>query len=96
MGPPRFNENIIDRILSPPYVTANPSVRFVDLEAVWDQKPIVMLYSDGVDYLVNCCRYLYPFRKAQLVASRTIAVLLQDEVDDGVEQLHEDVNQIWW
>ncbi|KAI0324651.1 protein serine/threonine phosphatase 2C [Cubamyces sp. BRFM 1775] len=43
----------VDRVVSPPYVIAEPSVRFVDLEPVWGADPILVLHSDGVDSLVE-------------------------------------------
>ncbi|TFK93950.1 protein serine/threonine phosphatase 2C [Polyporus arcularius HHB13444] len=87
LGSPSMRNHTIRRIRTPPYVTADPSVCFVDLQAFWDQKPIIMIYSDGVDNLINQCRYLNPFRETDIIPARAISVLLQDEVDDDVEEL---------
>ncbi|KAI0749460.1 protein serine/threonine phosphatase 2C [Daedaleopsis nitida] len=87
LGHTRVKEGLSDRIVSPPYAIASPSMRFVDLAVVWDQKPIIMLYTDGVDNLVNHCKYLAPWRGSGIVPSRALAVLLQDEVDNTVEKL---------
>ncbi len=87
LGSPSMRNHTIRRIRTPPYVTADPSVCFVDLQAFWDQKPIIMIYSDGVDTLINQCRYLNPFRETDIIPARAISVLLQDEVDDDVEEL---------
>ena len=87
VGKPRVKESFIDRIISPPYLTADPSVCFVDLEPLWHLNPFLMLYSDGVDNLVNHCKYLTPWRSSYVVPSRMLAVLLQDDVDEGVEEL---------
>lgn len=86
-GHTRLKPSVIDRIISPPYLTADPAVRFVDLETVWHQQPTLMLYTDGVDNLINHCKYLTPWRPSYLIPSRTVAVLLQDEVEDAVEDL---------
>ena len=77
----------IKNIKTPPYITADPSVRFVDLQPIWDQKPVVMVYSDGVNNLVNRCPHLHPRRPRHLMVPGTVAVLLQDEVDDSVPAL---------
>ena len=86
-APPYIRNSTIRRIRTPPYVTADPSVCFVDLQVFWDQNPIVMIYSDGIDTLVNGCRYLNPFRDTDIIPARAISVLLQDKVDPDVEEL---------
>ncbi|RPD61193.1 protein serine/threonine phosphatase 2C [Lentinus tigrinus ALCF2SS1-7] len=86
-APPYIRNSMIRRIRTPPYVTADPSVCFVDLQALWNRDPIIMVYSDGIDNLVNGCRYLNPFRETDIIPARAISVLLQDEVDDDVEEL---------
>lgn len=42
-----------DRVLTPPYLVATPSVNFTDLNSVWDAKPIVLVFSDGVDTIAE-------------------------------------------
>ncbi|KAL7279102.1 hypothetical protein ACG7TL_006940 [Trametes sanguinea] len=42
-----------EKIVNPPYITAKPSVRFVDLETVWRQDPVILLFTDGVDNIVD-------------------------------------------
>ncbi|KAI9058291.1 hypothetical protein FKP32DRAFT_1581886, partial [Trametes sanguinea] len=49
---PRF----IDRLVSPPYLTAKPSAVFVDLDPLWQQDPIILLFTDGIDRLVDGSR----------------------------------------
>lgn len=46
-----------------------------------------MVYSDGVDNLVNECTYLHPHCATDIIPSRAVAVLLQDEVDRAVPEL---------
>ena len=89
-GTQTLRSSIIERIQSPPYVTADPFVRFVDLETVWDQSPVLMLFTDGVDKLLNKSRYYFnPLSKPAVIIepSNAVAVLLQDEIDDTVEGL---------
>ncbi|KAI0649374.1 protein serine/threonine phosphatase 2C [Trametes meyenii] len=40
-------------VKTPPYLSAEPSVRFFDLEPVWDAKPTIIIFSDGVDTVAN-------------------------------------------
>ena len=55
-----------------------------------------MIYSDGVDNLVHECTYLHPGRASNMVPSRTVAILLQDEVDSSVPALlGHDVDLRW-
>ncbi|KAL1949334.1 hypothetical protein VTO73DRAFT_8215 [Trametes versicolor] len=42
-----------DRVRTPPYLVATPSVNFTDLDSVWDAKPIILVFSDGVDNIVD-------------------------------------------
>lgn len=42
-----------DRVRTPPYLVATPSVNFTDLDSVWDAKPIVLVFSDGIDNIVE-------------------------------------------
>ncbi|KAI1797272.1 protein serine/threonine phosphatase 2C [Ganoderma leucocontextum] len=89
-GTQTLRSSIVERIRSPPYVTADPFVRFVDLDAVWGQSPVLMLFTDGVDKLLNKSRYYFnPLsRPADTIEpSSAVAVLLQDEIDDTVEGL---------
>ena len=89
-GTQPLRSSVLARIRSPPYVTADPFVRFVDLEAVWEQKPILMIFTDGVDKLLNRSRYYFSAwsgSKDVIEPSRAVAVLLQDEVDEDVEEI---------
>lgn len=89
-GAQTLRANIVERIRSPPYISADPFVRFIDLEAVWDQRPMLMLFTDGVDKLLNKSRYYFNFMSKPtdvIEPSNAVAVLLQDEVDGTVEDL---------
>ncbi|KAI0326613.1 protein serine/threonine phosphatase 2C [Cubamyces sp. BRFM 1775] len=53
-GKRRLRPSDLDKlVLSPPYLTADPSVCFVDLKPMWDKDLYVLLFSDGVDSAVN-------------------------------------------
>ncbi|KAH9945334.1 protein serine/threonine phosphatase 2C [Epithele typhae] len=95
-GIPPLSRKITKNILTPPYITADPSVRFIDLQPIWDQHPVIMVYSNGIDNLVRGCSYLHPHRPTDIVASRAISVLLQDEVDESVgDVLGHEVDPHW-
>ncbi|KAI0661608.1 hypothetical protein C8Q70DRAFT_1094952 [Cubamyces menziesii] len=38
---------------TPPYISARPSVSFLDLEPMWNADPVILLFSDGVDSAVK-------------------------------------------
>ncbi|KAI0749459.1 hypothetical protein C8Q80DRAFT_626240 [Daedaleopsis nitida] len=46
-------KDYVSSIRSPPYISSRPSVRFVDLEPRWRSRPFLMLFTDGVDRLVD-------------------------------------------
>ncbi|KAI0671493.1 protein serine/threonine phosphatase 2C [Trametes maxima] len=46
-------DELVDRVVTPPYVTAYPDVRFVDLGPIWAHDPVILLYTDGVDHLID-------------------------------------------
>ena len=86
-GGPTLYDGVAERNRTQPYISADPSIRCIDLGPLWHRHPVVMIYSDGVDHLVNGCHRLHPQRPRDIVPSRTVAVLLQDSVDVGVPVL---------
>ncbi|KAI0749458.1 protein serine/threonine phosphatase 2C [Daedaleopsis nitida] len=79
-------DKVPERIKTPPYLIATPSVQLTDLEPVWDKKPIVTLFSDGVDLLVD--GYVV-FRRGSSSGAdpcEIVCKLLEDEVDPSVEE----------
>ncbi|KAL7279103.1 hypothetical protein ACG7TL_006941 [Trametes sanguinea] len=57
---PQSLTRLVERVVSPPYINAKPSVRFVDLEVVWQQDPVVLLFTDGVDNIVDGSQVFTP------------------------------------
>ncbi|OSD06435.1 hypothetical protein PYCCODRAFT_1474585 [Trametes coccinea BRFM310] len=57
---PQSLTRLVERVVSPPYINAKPSVRFVDLEVVWQQDPVVLLFTDGVDNIVDGSQVFNP------------------------------------
>ncbi|KAI0635777.1 hypothetical protein C8Q77DRAFT_1071730 [Trametes polyzona] len=45
--------SIADQVVTPPYVIPHPSVRSVDLQPVWGDDPVLLLFSDGMDNVVE-------------------------------------------
>ncbi|KAI9057262.1 hypothetical protein FKP32DRAFT_1538323, partial [Trametes sanguinea] len=44
---------VVEKVDSNLSLKADASVRFVDLKPMWDKDPVLVLYTDGVDCLVN-------------------------------------------
>ncbi|EJF64569.1 protein serine/threonine phosphatase 2C [Dichomitus squalens LYAD-421 SS1] len=89
-GTQTLRDSVLERIRSPPYITADPFVQFIDLEAFWEQQPVLMIFTDGVDKLLNRSRYYFnAWSKPRdiIEPARAVAVLLQDDVDKSVEEL---------
>ncbi|KAI0787834.1 protein serine/threonine phosphatase 2C [Fomes fomentarius] len=80
-------EGIPERIKTPPYVIATPSVQFTDLEPLKDSKPIIALYSDGVDLLVDGYVVFRRGTSSEADSTDIVAKLLQDQVDPSVEEV---------
>ena len=76
-------EEVIPRIMTPPYLIVEPTVRFIDLQPHCEAQadPIVMLFSDGVDCLVDGCFNFSPDVHRKSNPCQVVATLLQDSVD---------------
>ncbi|KAI0324658.1 hypothetical protein GY45DRAFT_1375384 [Cubamyces sp. BRFM 1775] len=48
-----MQEDFIKRVRTPPYISSTPSARFVGLEPLWCSNPVVVLFSDGGDLVVD-------------------------------------------
>ncbi|KAH9856579.1 protein serine/threonine phosphatase 2C [Lenzites betulinus] len=68
-------------IKTPPYTIAKPSTRFFDLEPVWDAKPMVFVFSDGIDHVVEHYSADVPNIKYPIDTGRLVAQLLGDDRD---------------
>lgn len=79
-------DKIPERIKTPPYLIATPSVQLTDLEPVWDKKPVVTLFSDGVDLLVDGYTVFRRGSSSGADPCEIVCKLLEDEVDPAVEE----------
>lgn len=46
-------QEIITGSVTPPYISGKPSVRYMDLQPIWDDDLTITLFTDGVDNLVH-------------------------------------------
>lgn len=77
---------IIEFNKTPPYVSARPSVQYVDLEPLWDNKPVITLFSDGVDNIVNGAAVFRPGSPCTADPSQVVSALLEDTIESYVEK----------
>lgn len=77
---------IIEHNKTPPYVSARPSVQYVDLQPLWDKKPIITLFSDGVDNIVNGAAVFRPNSPWTIDPSQAVSALLEETIDPYVEK----------
>ena len=80
----------VDKIVSPPYVIAKPSVVSADLESVWRADPVLVLHSDGVDSLIEGSVVFSPDLPKKIDPLDVLPYLLPDaRFDSRVEALLE-------
>ncbi|KAI0360006.1 protein serine/threonine phosphatase 2C [Trametes cingulata] len=75
------------RVVTPPYLTAEPSVRFVDLQAVWENDPVLLLYTDGVDDIVDGSLVFTPGVHSGADPLDVASSLLSETADPRVEAI---------
>ncbi len=75
------------KIVTPPYVIAEPSVRFVDLEPIWGEQNKLLLFTDGVDNLVDGNLVFNPEKHSGADPVDIVSALLSDEVDPEVQRV---------
>ncbi|KAI0359987.1 protein serine/threonine phosphatase 2C [Trametes cingulata] len=79
------------KILTPPYLTAEPQVRFIDLKPFRGQDPILLLYTEGIETIVDGSLVFTPGRHSGAdppeVLSSLLSSVLSDKVDDRVEEI---------
>jgi pyruvate dehydrogenase phosphatase len=83
---PEHLENILEHSRTPPYLSATPSVRFFDLEPLWARNPTVLVFSDGVDALVEGYYVFRPGDPSDADPAQVVAQLLQDDVGPDVRR----------
>jgi pyruvate dehydrogenase phosphatase len=77
---------------TPPYVIARPSLQYINLRNFRDRKPILLLFTDGVDHLVSGgfdskvtpCREELSIIVGSLLGDK-VGSLVEDILGHGVE-----------
>ncbi|KAI0324318.1 protein serine/threonine phosphatase 2C [Cubamyces sp. BRFM 1775] len=77
----------IPRIVTPPYVSSEPSVRFTDLHPMWRPENKIFLFTDGVDNLVDGWLVFKPKQHSGADPVQTVADLLCDDINPRVEDV---------
>ncbi|KAI0368705.1 protein serine/threonine phosphatase 2C [Pilatotrama ljubarskyi] len=77
----------VPRILTPPYIISEPSVRFTDLRPFWDTGSKVFLFTDGVDNLVNGQYVFTPRQQSGADPVDVVAGLLAEKIDPRIDSL---------
>ncbi|TFK93949.1 protein serine/threonine phosphatase 2C [Polyporus arcularius HHB13444] len=80
-------DGIPERIKTPPYLIATPSVQFKNLEPVWNSAPTVALFSDGVDLLVDGYTLFHPGVSSNADPCDVVSKLLQEEVEPSLRKV---------
>ncbi|KAI0671488.1 protein serine/threonine phosphatase 2C [Trametes maxima] len=80
-------DNYIPKIKTPPYIISEPSVRFTDLEHAWKPGTKIMLFTDGVDNLVDGYLVFKPRQHSGANPLDVVAGLLADKIDPEIETL---------
>ncbi|EIW57428.1 uncharacterized protein TRAVEDRAFT_21038 [Trametes versicolor FP-101664 SS1] len=74
------------KIVTPPYIIAEPSVRFVDLEPVWSESSTLLVFTYGVDNLVDSYFVFTPEKHSGADPVNIVSSLLSGEVDHEAER----------
>ncbi|KAI0360004.1 protein serine/threonine phosphatase 2C [Trametes cingulata] len=77
----------VPRILTPPYIISEPSVRFTDLQPFWDTGSKIFLFTDGVDNLVNGQYVFTPEQQSKADPVDIVAGLLAERIDPRIDEL---------
>ncbi|KAI0775330.1 protein serine/threonine phosphatase 2C [Trametes elegans] len=80
-------ETHVPKIKTPPYVTSEPSVRFTDLQPYWGKNSHVILFTDGVDNLVDGYFVFRPMGHSHANPLEVVAELLRDDIDPRIETI---------
>ncbi|KAI0714426.1 protein serine/threonine phosphatase 2C [Cerioporus squamosus] len=81
--------NHYQRVDTPPYVSNEASVRFMDYGSLWDRWPILMLYTNGVDQLIDGSQVHNPGIHSSADPASVMSFLLglSDKVKPVVESI---------
>ncbi|KAI0360000.1 protein serine/threonine phosphatase 2C [Trametes cingulata] len=77
----------IPKILTPPYIISDPSMRFMDLQPHWGPNSKLFLFTDGVDNLVDGWLVFKPEQHSGADPIDVVAALLADEIDPRIEHI---------
>ncbi|KAI0635794.1 protein serine/threonine phosphatase 2C [Trametes polyzona] len=77
----------IPKILTPPYISADPSVRFTDLQSVWNKRTKLFLYTDGVDNLVDGWLVFKPQEHSGADPIDVVSALLASSIDPRIDAI---------
>ncbi len=75
------------RIKKPPYMSAEPSVKFVDLQPYRSKHPVLTIFTDGVDNVVDGKWVFRPGSPSGADPCEVVSKLLQFEMDPSLEEL---------
>ena len=75
------------RIKRPPYMSAAPFVTFMDLRPYRRKKPLLTIFTDGVDNIVDGRWVFRPEFPSGADPCEVVAKLLGDEIDPSTEEL---------
>ncbi|KAI0368696.1 protein serine/threonine phosphatase 2C [Pilatotrama ljubarskyi] len=75
------------KIVTPPYIISEPSVRFTDLDPVWAVENKILLFTDGVDNLVDGYIVFTPQQHSGADPVDVVSNLLSDEADPKTEEI---------
>ncbi|KAI0360005.1 hypothetical protein OH77DRAFT_1394648, partial [Trametes cingulata] len=77
----------IPKIRTPPYIIAEPSVRFADLQPFWGTGSKLFLFTDGVDNLVDGYFVFTPRQHSGADPIDVVAGLLAEDIDPRIEEI---------
>ncbi|KAI0671494.1 protein serine/threonine phosphatase 2C [Trametes maxima] len=84
------------KIITPPYIISEPSVRFTDLDSVWGEENKILLWTDGVDSLIDGCIVFTPEKHSGADPVQVVSGLLSNTPDPEIENiLGHKVNPKW-
>lgn len=79
--------NVIEYSYSPPYISSTPHISFLDLDAegFWEHDPAILVFSDGVDAIVEGVFVWRPDAPSDADPVHLLSLLLQDDAASRAE-----------
>ncbi|KAI0711971.1 protein serine/threonine phosphatase 2C [Cerioporus squamosus] len=75
------------RIRKPPYMSSRPDVKFVDLQSYRGKNPVLTIFTDGVDNIVDGRWVFRPGSPSGADPCEVVSRLLDGETDPSLEEL---------